>query len=100
MDLHFSVGNCLCFPVYVYYRTLREYYLIARARTLFLLLSVMLATVLTAMLLGMAYLVFITFKLARTFESRENGKDDQDKSEQLTGDLNLESEVSEGEAQV
>ena len=64
----------------------------------FLFLSVMLATVLTAMLLGEAYLVFITFKLARTFESRESGKEVQGSSEPADG-LNSEGKVSEREAQ-
>ena len=60
----------------------------------FLFLSVMLATFITAMLLGMAYLVFITFKLACIFESR----DTQEDSAELTDGLSPEGKVSEGEA--
>ncbi len=60
----------------------------------FLFLSVMLATVLTAMLLGEAYLVFITFKLARIFESKESEKEVQGSSEPADG-LNLDGKAIE-----
>ena len=60
----------------------------------FLFLSVMLATVLTAMLLGEAYLVFITFKLARIFESKEIEKEVQGSSEPADG-LNLDGKAIE-----